>query len=913
MKFTRYLEDTQTPEWKRAYIDYRIFKERIRAIRRAQDRMGLPIDSGLYSNSPRPGSMLSVIVQSESGDHSSGTSSIHLPIEKRDLTFVSTQRHTDGPSRHLPERRLSLPRTQTSQSNVTPPSPGGVPATTTNTGRNRPKITLPQLVVRQATNRSNLAPPSPAVDTATLNSRHAKRSPLLARQWTNSSQAREMALPSPAVAPSSPASRVVKGLSHIMDPLRRHPYSELSLNALIPLLSWQELAFFSALDSELQKVSTFYLDREKAMKTRTRDLEAQLRELNEHRKLFDATHPETSVSWATVLNPARVLNSVHRRLPFGSHRRQIVAETSWHGEAIAITIQDESGLKRDDEQRDGTGRVHEPLDPKEYLHARRKLKKAVLEHYRGLEMLHNYRVLNIYGFRRVLHKFEKATKIPAQRAYMEEKVDKSAFATDETLRAMMDEMQNIFAASFAEGDRKKAITRLRAGPQYKSHHNSTFCSGIAIGSALAAFGSGIAHCLQQSTRDAISGWDGLLFIYGVLAVPVLFALLVGLNLLVWTRARINYVFIFGNPIQTAPQPEQRLISSTELDVRTRLDSREFFQTPSYLMAALCYAFWLSFSRIGAPTISPTVWPLIWLAFAAAVLFDPLPILFKPARYWLIRNVGKLLKSGTKRVEARNLLLHILFYFSLNGDHQFTDFWMGDQFCSLVFTLSNLPLIGCVYSQGLDADWRKCGNVSRFWPLSFVLGVLPFLVRLIQSIKRYADSRLTTHLINAGKYGAGIVSYLCYFIWRHHGGHYDSAFALWCIFNTISTTYALIWDFLMDWSILRLHSRYFLLRQELVYRNHIYLYYVAIATNTLIRFLWVLYIPAKGPDVMLRSFIVGLLEIVRRWQWNFYRLENEHVGNVDQYRVTKDVPLPYNLYVRGDLEEDGIPETPAMAL
>ncbi|KAJ7634890.1 EXS family-domain-containing protein [Roridomyces roridus] len=108
---------------------------------------------------------------------------------------------------------------------------------------------------------------------------------------------------------------------------------------------------------------------------------------------------------------------------------------------------------------------------------------------------------------------------------------------------------------------------------------------------------------------------------------------------------------------------------------------------------------------------------------------------------------------------------------------------------------------------------------------------------------------------------------------------------------------------MDWSVLRLHSRHILLRQELVYTNHIFLYYFAIATNILIRFTWVLYIPAKGPDTMLRTFIVGLLEIVRRWQWNFYRLENEHLGNVDQYRVTREVPLPYSLDVMEDEAEE----------
>lgn len=50
---------------------------------------------------------------------------------------------------------------------------------------------------------------------------------------------------------------------------------------------------------------------------------------------------------------------------------------------------------------------------------------------------------------------------------------------------------------------------------------------------------------QPDTRNAIPGYDGLLFVYSLLLVPVLFSLLVGLNILVWSRARINYVFIFG--------------------------------------------------------------------------------------------------------------------------------------------------------------------------------------------------------------------------------------------------------------------------------------------------------------------------------------------------------------------------------
>ncbi|KAI0066845.1 hypothetical protein BV25DRAFT_1250019 [Artomyces pyxidatus] len=39
MKFARYLDDAQTPEWKKAYIDYHGLKKRIAAIRRAREEL----------------------------------------------------------------------------------------------------------------------------------------------------------------------------------------------------------------------------------------------------------------------------------------------------------------------------------------------------------------------------------------------------------------------------------------------------------------------------------------------------------------------------------------------------------------------------------------------------------------------------------------------------------------------------------------------------------------------------------------------------------------------------------------------------------------------------------------------------------------------------------------------------------
>ena len=76
-------------------------------------------------------------------------------------------------------------------------------------------------------------------------------------------------------------------------------------------------------------------------------------------------------------------------------------------------------------------------------------------------------------------------------------------------------------------------------------------------------------------------------------------------------------------------------------------------------------------------------------------------------------------------------------------------------------------------------------------------------------------------------------------------------------------------------------------------------------------------------MMVRCFIAGMLEMLRRLQWNFCkslplifkiawhtensyeyadRLETEHIGNMDQYRVNRETPLPY-AFDLGTREED----------
>ena len=81
------------------------------------------------------------------------------------------------------------------------------------------------------------------------------------------------------------------------------------------------------------------------------------------------------------------------------------------------------------------------------------------------------------------------------------------------------------------------------------------------------------------------------------------------------------------------------------------------------------------------------------------------------------------------------------------------------------------------------------------------------------------------------------------------------------------------------------SRYPLLRNDILYPHMIPVcstvwfllliltfvrkaYYLALICNVAIRFAWVFYLPVAGPSFALRTWIVAVSEVFRRWLWNF---------------------------------------------
>lgn len=119
------------------------------------------------------------------------------------------------------------------------------------------------------------------------------------------------------------------------------------------------------------------------------------------------------------------------------------------------------------------------------------------------------------------------------------------------------------------------------------------------------------------------------------------------------------------------------------------------------------------------------------------------------------------------------------------------------------------------------------------------------------------------------------------------------FLAWIMSLIVGSTYTYTWDIKMDWGLFdqKAPKEYRFLREELVYP--VKYYYVAIVQDLLLRFGWTLNLSltevgAIPPDLI--TLVLAPCEIIRRFLWNFYRLENEHLNNCGEFRAVRDISI-----------------------
>ncbi|OMJ08444.1 Xenotropic and polytropic retrovirus receptor 1-like protein [Smittium culicis] len=105
--------------------------------------------------------------------------------------------------------------------------------------------------------------------------------------------------------------------------------------------------------------------------------------------------------------------------------------------------------------------VNETLTKVATSKAKDRLKKAIMEVHRGMEMLKNYCILNHTGFIKILKKFNKTSNWKSGGLSYIKKVEDSYFLKDKTLNKSVLDLEELFRVNHAGGSIHNAKTILR--------------------------------------------------------------------------------------------------------------------------------------------------------------------------------------------------------------------------------------------------------------------------------------------------------------------------------------------------------------------------------------------------------------------------------------------------------------------
>ena len=333
---------------------------------------------------------------------------------------------------------------------------------------------------------------------------------------------------------------------------------------------------------------------------------------------------------------------------------------------------------------------------------------------------------------------------------------------------------------------------------------------------------------------------------------VLFIYLIGVNIMVWARVNINYISIFNFPDKGIPTPK---IIFRVASVLTVLFS---------LLSIACFATGHVALYITDKVVGLSMW-LILLLF----VINPFNVFIRRGRISFILVVVRILISPFPVVS-------------------FGDFWFADQLNSTVALLLDVQFLLCyigmdTWNSGLNLKTCTSSNNG----IRPVISCLPSLWRFLQCLRCYQKTKKIAHLINAVKYFTTfpVVIFATIFAMKVKPSmslvHLDLreigwVVILWLISSFVHAIYCFLWDVRMDWGLFCFSHRT-ILRPTLLYPK--WVYFVAIVFDFIIRFACALKLTLAivyhlDSDLIYSGLIVA--EMLRRWVWNFFRLEYEQV-------------------------------------
>jgi len=346
---------------------------------------------------------------------------------------------------------------------------------------------------------------------------------------------------------------------------------------------------------------------------------------------------------------------------------------------------------------------------------------------------------------------------------------------------------------------------------------------------------------------------GLFYLYRGPMFVILFLYLYAINLVGWATAKIRYIDIFNfTSAQETPTPYIIFNIAGVLSL-----------TFAIFVSALLFTVHYEDSETPERILPIALWII-----TAVFLLNPFKWFIRKGRWGVVKVALRILFAPFYRV-------------------RFGDFWFADQLNSIVVILLDFEFMICFFTYLWPNDENEDGKVcngNRYAVRPFI-SCLPALWRLLQCLRVYYDTKHYPHLINAGKYCTTFPVVVLFALFTldnrtlsedlefHSKEGY--LFTAWLLSSIIHAVYTFVWDVYMDWGLF--HSKD-LLRPTIIYRWKV-LYYLAIVEDLLLRFAWSLKLSLGlqlRANVNLIYTALATLEILRRFVWNFFRVEYEHV-------------------------------------
>ena len=244
--------------------------------------------------------------------------------------------------------------------------------------------------------------------------------------------------------------------------------------------------------------------------------------------------------------------------------------------------------------------------------------------------------------------------------------------------------------------------------------------------------------------------------------------------------------------------------------------------------------------------------------------------------------------------------------------EFKDFFLADQLASMAPLFQSIGYL--LYFTFSGGDINSLQGTYPFTWYIVMLPIVPFYLRALQCIRRYIDGASYVQLMNCGRYTLGILVFIILGIFANSkltssSYDYSTFFRLVLALRLLYTGYSIYWDIVHDWGLSK--GRMNILTKDIDTKLIIFpraFYFFAITTDILARIAWLpifISIEIYAMKIPYAFYVLGLIELFRRFQWNFIRVEMEHVHNCERNKATSDVTLPFastDLFVN-EMEED----------